>query len=382
MRILHLCLANYYIDNYTYQENMLTHVNKKEGHEVLIIASTETFIDGTHLGYVKPKSYITEYGVPIKRLPYKRVMTNFVTHKFRAYPHLYREIDAFSPDVIMIHSMAFWSVLDVIRYKKAHPEVKLYADTHTAAYNSGTNWISLHILHRIYYRWLTQKALPYLDKYFYIGEGERLFSIENYGVPEAIMEYYPLGGTLLSDEDYQRTRAIRRQELEIADDQHLYIHSGKMGPMKRTKELLEAFSSVDDPQAVLAIIGSIPDTLQPIILPLIEADSRMKYLGWKSGEELQEYLCACDLYCQPGSVSATMQNAVCRNCAIMAYPHLPYTTHLDWGNILWVKSREDMESVFRSIAADPKQLPRLKQNSRRCAEELLDYRKLAARLYE
>ena len=60
-----------------------------------------------------------------------------------------------------------WSLLDVIRYKKDHPEVKLYADTHTAAYNSGTNWLSLHIQHRLFYKYLVQKLLPCLEKYFY-----------------------------------------------------------------------------------------------------------------------------------------------------------------------------------------------------------------------
>lgn len=381
MRIVHLDLAGLYTENTVYQTNMLAYQNFCDGHETIVVSSTFCW-EKHKIVYSPPCDKWCADGIRLIRLPYANPVQNFQIQKVRKARKLLHVLDVLSPDVIVCHGSQFYSILDVIRYKKKHPSVKFYADTHTATYNSGKNWLSLHILHRIYYRWLTQKALPYLEKYFYIGESERLFSIENYGVPEAIMEYYPLGGTLLSDEDYQRTRAIRRQELEIADDQHLYIHSGKMGPMKRTKELLEAFSSVDDPQAVLVIIGSIPDTLQQIILPLIEADSRVKYLGWKSGEELQEYLCACDLYCQPGSVSATMQNAVCRNCAIMAYPHLPYTTHLDWGNILWVKSREDMESVFRSIAADPKQLPRLKQNSRRCAEELLDYRKLAARLYE
>lgn len=381
MRILHLCLANYYVDGYAYQENVLPKINREDGHDVRIIASTETFIDNQRLGYLCPSEYITEYGVPIKRISYVRILNQLLTIKIRAYPHLYEEIESFLPDVIMIHSLGFWSVKDVTRYKKNHPNVKLYADTHAAAYNSGTNWFSLHVLHRIFYKYLVQKAIPYLKKYFYIGESERIFAIENYAVPESLMEYYPLGGILLPDDEYERIRAKRRGELGIGTNMRLYIHSGKLSASKRTKELLEAFSATEDPQAVLAIIGSIPNDMEPVLLPLIESDPRIKYLGWKSGEELQEYLCACDLYCQPGSVSVTMQNAICRNCAIMAYPHLPYTTHLDWGNILWVETQTDMEKVFRSIAENPEKLETLKENSRRCAEELLDYRKLAARLY-
>lgn len=161
MRILHLCLANFYVDGYNYQENVLPRINHADGHDVRILASTETFVDNVHLGYVEPREYVTEYGVPIKRIPYVKIGNSFITHKIRKYPHVYEEIAAFAPDVIMIHALSFWSLHDVIRYKRTHPKTKLYADTHTAAYNSGTNWLSLHVLHQIFYRHLVQMALPY-----------------------------------------------------------------------------------------------------------------------------------------------------------------------------------------------------------------------------
>ena len=382
MKILHLCLACFYIDNYTYQENILPRINHEDGHDVRILASTETYVDNAHLGYVEPAEYVTEYGVPIKRLPYVKAGNGFVTHKFRAYPHLYEEIAAFAPDVIFSHDLSYWSVLDVIRYKKAHPQVKLYADTHTAYNNSGTNWLSLHILHRGLYRYLTKKAFPYLEKYFYISDECREFSHEVYDIPNEKMEFYPLGGTLLSDEEYAAVRAKRRTELGLVENDRLYIHSGKLDALKRSDELFRAFSAVDDPHAVLAVIGSIPEDRNSILLPLMEADKRIRYLGWRTGEELQEYLCAADLYCQPGSQSATMQNAVCRYCPVMLYPHPAHTADYDRGEVIWIKTQADMEMVFRSLAADPAQLKPLRENAEKLARELLDYRRLAARLYQ
>ena len=382
MKILHLCLSCFYIDNYTYQENILPRINHEDGHDVRILASTETYVDNAHLGYVEPAEYVTEYGVPIKRLPYVKAGNGFVTHKFRAYPHLYEEIAAFAPDVILSHDLSYWSVLDVIRYKKAHPAVKLYADTHTAYNNSGTNWLSLHILHRGLYRYLTKKASPYLEKYFYISDECREFSHEVYDIPNEKMEFYPLGGTLLSDEEYAAVRAKRRTELGLVENDRLYIHSGKLDALKRSDELFRAFSAVDDPHAVLAVIGSIPEDRNSILLPLMEADKRIRYLGWRTGEELQEYLCAADLYCQPGSQSATMQNAVCRYCPVMLYPHPAHTADYDRGEVIWIKTQADMEMVFRSLAADPAQLKPLRENAEKLARELLDYRRLAARLYQ
>ena len=49
MRILHLCLANFYIDNYSYQENMLPKYHKMMGHYVSVIASKVSFDENGEL---------------------------------------------------------------------------------------------------------------------------------------------------------------------------------------------------------------------------------------------------------------------------------------------------------------------------------------------
>ncbi|MCI9648370.1 glycosyltransferase family 4 protein [Oscillibacter sp.] len=347
----------------------------------MIIANCTVFQNG-ELVPVPPCDKILDNGLRLVRLPYEYFLTGFLAGKIRRVRGLYKLLEDFAPEVILSHSLSYWSALDVIRYKKDHPEVKLYADTHTAAYNSGRNWLSLHVLHRGLYRYLIQKTLPYLEKYFYIGEAERQFSVQNYGVPESLMEFYPLGGTLLPEEEYKVVRSKRRAELGLAEGTALLIHSGKLDSLKRTDALLRSFTAVPGLDARLVVIGSIPEDRKELLMSLIEADKRVVYLGWKSGAELQEYLCACDLYCQPGGVSATMQNAVCRGCAILSAPHEAYTVNLDYGNFLWVKTEEEMSAVFRQLQEDPELLDPLREDSRRCARELLDYRKLAARLYQ
>jgi len=380
MKIAHIGLASYYTDGMTYQDNQLAEQNVRDGHQVLFISNAEKYADGKIVatGY---EDKVLDGGVRLVRLPYQTILNSFVSGKVRKVKGLYRLLKEFAPDVILSHDLCYWSVLDVIRYKKEHPEIKLYADTHTSVYNSGRNWVSLHILHRGLYRYLTQRAIPYLEKYLYVGADERNFSKENYGVPSELMELFSLGGNLLEEKDYQEYRVARREELGLGPDELLLIHSGKLIAPKRTKELLEAFENVPELKAKLAIIGSIPEEEKRTLLPLIDADARVIFLGWKKSAELMEYLCACDLYCQPGYVSATMQNAVCCGCPVMCYPHLIYTEDLDYGNILWVKTREDMEDTFRNIAEGKIDMTALRKGSERCARELLDYRTLAARLY-
>lgn len=381
MKIVHIAIASYYVEGMNYQENCLAQQNVEDRQETTVITTTFYWKD-TEIVQGSACDCMVDNGVRLIRLPYRNPSKNFSHQKIRAVVGLYRTLEELAPDVIMCHGLQAWSVRDVIRYKKAHPAVKLYADTHADYNNSGTNWLSLHVLHRIFYRHLVRLVLPYLDRYFYVADECRQFSHEVYGIPNEKMEFYPLGGTLLSDGEYAAIRAKRRAELGLGENDRLYIHSGKLDALKRTDELLRAFSAVDDPHAVLAVIGSIPREREAVLLPLIAADKRIRYLGWKSGEELQEYLCAADLYCQPGSQSATMQNALCRYCPVMLYPHPSHTVDYDRGEVLWVKTQADMEAVFRSLAADPAQLAPLRENAERLARELLDYRKLAARLYE
>ena len=381
MRIVHIELAGFYNENMSYQTNMLVKQNCKDGHQVLIISSNYQWC-GAQIQRVPAGESMTDEGARLIRVPYFPSLENFILHKVRYARGVYNILKDFGPDVILSHSLAYWSVRDAIRYKKEHPEVRFYADTHTAYENSGTNWLSRHILHQIFYRSLVQLALPYLEKYWYIGIGEKKFSQEVYGVPESRMECYPLGGELFPRKVYEEKRNRRRAELGLAQNEILLVHTGKLGPLKRTAELLQAFSNVHELKARLIIIGAIPEETKTEILTQIDQDYRVEYLGWKNADDLMEYLCACDLYCQPGSGSATLQNAICCGCPVVAFPIDSYVELLDCGQFFWVQTQNDMEEVFRKIAEDTSVLLSKTEKAWECAREVLDYRKLAARLYQ
>ena len=268
MRILHLCLSCFYIDGYNYQENNLPRINAEDGNEVLIIASTVTFTNNNKIGFMDPGEYITEYGVPIIRLGYRKIVNQFLTSRIRCYPGLYERIENFSPDVIMSHGLSYWSLLDVVKYVKKYPNIVFYADTHTDYYTSGTNWISLYFLHKVFYKSIIHKSLPFLKKYFYITEECKEFSVKEYKIPEDIMEFFPLGGEYIEDEDYYKYRKETRNKYVI-ENELLFIHAGKIEPRKNTDQLIKAFTNVPSLKARLIIAGSIDSDIQERILELI-----------------------------------------------------------------------------------------------------------------
>lgn len=381
MKILHCCLSNFYIDNYNYQENILPSINKMDGHTVKIIASTETFIDNLRIGYVQPAKYHTQDGIEITRIPYKKYLPRFMMKKIRHYEKLYKIIDNFSPDVILFHGLPAYDLLTVAKYKKNHPNIKLYVDNHADKNNSGRNWLSKNILHKKFYRRIVQKSYNYIDKIFYTTYETKSFLQEYYEIEDEKMEFFPLGGHIFSEKERSQKRTKIRREFNLKETDILLVHSGKLTEAKRTKEILEAFSKVNTFNLKLFIIGSVPKGQESFLEEYLEKDNRISYLGWKNADELLEYLCASDLYVQPGSQSATMQNALCCGSAALLYPY-PSHKYLLKDSVFYVENSEEMLMTFQKISQNREILEGKRKKSYKIAKEKLNYRLIAARLYK
>lgn len=201
-----------------------------------------------------------------------------------------------------------------------------------------------------------------------------------YKIKENLLEWYPLGGVIFDDKTYKQKRELRRSELKIGDKQTLFLHSGKMDRQKKTLDIVKAFTKVENKGFKLILIGKFSDDVWNEVKPYIDFDKRIYFLGWKSGEELLEYLCAADVYLQPGSQSATMQNAICCRCAVVLYPYSSHKPFVD-DNGFFVKNTEDIIKVLKRIQNNTNSVNEMEKKSEIIGNKFLDYRKLAARIY-
>lgn len=378
MRILHCCLSCFYVDDFAYQENILPIANRKDGHVVKIIASRETFIDGV-LSYTEARRYKVNGDIEIVRLNYKNIISPKISIKIRAYRNCYKEIEDFKPDVILFHGMCAYELLTVSKYKKNHPNIKLYVDSHEDFTNSAVTFFSKNILHRSFYKRIALKCLKYIDKVLYISEETRIFLQDFYDIPKEKLEFYPLGGFIVEEEEKKIIREKIRKNMDIPEKDIVLIHSGKLDKLKKTRELLESLAKINNNNVHLIIIGSIPDDNQ-ILYDLIKKDKRVKYLGWKTSDELLEYICASDIYMQPGSQSSTSLTAVCCGLPILLYQSLSYKKMFDT-NIFWVKNVVEMDEIILKILENPTLLNNMSKRSYEIAKNTFDYKKLAMRLY-
>ena len=383
MKILHLCISCFYIEGYNYQENILPQINKRDGHEVYVIASNLIFEnnDNTKPVYIKPSTYINDSGIQVQRVQYKKLCSRVLTNKLKKVDGLYEMIKKITPDVILFHGTASVEIKTLIQYKKNYPDVKIYIDSHADYYTSGTNWVSKNLLHGMVFSHYLKKALPYIEKILYVSTGCGSFLKKVYKIPDERTEFYSLGGVIPSDTEKKKSRRLVCDELEIDINSIILLQAGKFDKRKKLIESLSEFINNSNKRMVYLVSGSLSDEIKEDAFKLFESDNRIHYLGWKSGSELHKYLNACDIYIQPGKVSAIAQDAICRGSVVILNNLDEYKLFVS-GNGWLINDPKELLGIFANISNNNYNLEGGKNTSVQVAQKYFDYNTLAKRLYE
>ena len=192
MKIEHMCLSCFYIDGYFYQENEIIRQNVLDGHDVFVIASTESYDKSAQRCYVAPSTYTGQEGAKVIRLPYSSWLPHAVMKKLRIHPGVYQMLDSIEPDVIMFHGLCGWELITAANYKRDNPEVLLFADSHEDSNNSGRSFISRNLLHRGYYKSIISRSYDALDGVLCISLETIDYVNKMYGIQRGALEFFPL----------------------------------------------------------------------------------------------------------------------------------------------------------------------------------------------
>lgn len=381
MKLLNLCLSSSYKEGMGYQDNLLTRSFKNLDITVLIIASTEIIESNNKIAYTGYKKTINEDGIEVIRLPYTKIINNFISRKVRKYDNLYYEITRFNPDIIMFHGISAYALKTVTGYVKKHPGTAFIADSHICFYNSSRTFISKNILHRMFYKPIYKKALKYLKKVYAIGYLEYQYTKDFYSTPESKLELLPLGGNVITEDFYINQKKTLRNKFLFEDDITYYLISGKFDETKYTIELCESFIKSHDSKQVLILIGGISESIKEQLNYTISKDSNIHFLGWKNFEELKQYIMATDFYIQGPSASATLQVAMCLRSVVAfvnrdnEYKYIPKEAYFELNCDLQLNK-------LLAIKKDSLEYLTLRENSIHFAETILDYNKQALKIIE
>lgn len=376
MKILILTTGNPFTPSMLYKENYLIKAAQEAGDEVVVFASEYTYTNGV----VSVAKDHEEVGFRLKRFKYHPYGPEALTSRIRRIDNLEEEIINERPDLIFVNCAQVYNLKNLRVVKKALPNVKIVLDYSTKFLNSARNWLSKNILHKLIYRNWVQKALNYVDRVFYISQESKEFAQEMYKIPEEIMEHNNLPGETIAPNIKKKYKTEIFKRLNLSADNILILYSGKIYAEKKVDNLVRAFSRTNNPNLRLLIIGVYTeDSQRAIIEPIIDADKRITFMDFVSGDELTKYVCAADLYMQPGSISQTCQTAVCCGTPL-AFNDIPTHREIYNGNGFFVESEEDIVSVFNQISDDKALLPRMSALSYEMAAKELDFHIIYAKI--
>lgn len=309
-KIVHLCLSNFYIDDYSYQENILPKYHVKLGFDVTVIASLVSF-NSEGKGCLLPNSgeYMSNDGYKVVRMNYRKWPSLRFCKRFRLYTSTYTLLKREKPDILFIHGTSFGDITQVCKYLRKHPAIKVYADSHADWINSGRNWLSLQVLHKIIWKHYTQMLLPYLQRIYGVLPIRCQFLIDIYGVPRDMIELLPLG----VDDDAipqnrQQVRSKIRKEFGVLDDDIVIITGGKINNLKRIHYLMKAVNELNSVRVRLFIFGTIADDFRKEFEENLS--DKITFVGWSSPMQIINYMLASDIACFPGTHSILWEQAV------------------------------------------------------------------------
>ncbi|OUQ27971.1 hypothetical protein B5E77_03910 [Lachnoclostridium sp. An131] len=300
MRIIHVCLAAYYIDDYSYQENVLPRMHIKQGHDVLILASTETLSPNNKLSYVNSSSYLNDDGIKVVRIPYLKGIPKFLVRKLRIYPNVYYNLCKFKPDLIFLHDIQFVSINQVKKYAKKNPKVRIVADGHADFINSAHGFLSKNILHGLIYKQCAQAILPYTEKFYGTLPSRVEFFHEMYHIPRNKLELLLMGAddNLVDEVKADSSRQAIRNKYGFTKKDIVLVTGGKIDQNKiAVLELMDAVKETSE-NIKLLIFGSVSLELANIFNSKL-VDNKIVMYGWASEKETYQILNSADIAVYP-----------------------------------------------------------------------------------
>lgn len=379
MNVLHFCLSNIFVDGVLYQENELVFAHVQQGHNVLVVASTETYDEKGSIAYVSPGIYNSSEGAEVVRLSYRKWMPHGLARRVRSYPGVYRILKEFSPDAIVFHGSSSWELTTVSRYVKERSNVAFYIDSHADFVNSAKTKISRLLLHQMFYGPILRKAMLASGPLLCVAQSTMEFAQEVYRISADRIEMYPLGGRIPSSVEYISMRNEVRSFFSLEEEDILIVQSGKQNADKKLVSSLIEINALKRNDIYFFIAGVIQDDIKEQVERLVSQNENIKYLGWQTSESLTKLLCAADVYLQPGTQSVTMQHSLCCSCAVIIDDipgHRFYLQDTGWA----ISDSSSISSIISSLTTQ--ELENKKLAALSFAKRFLDYQILGRRVLQ
>ncbi len=380
-KVVHLCLACFFPDGYSYQENMLPKFHKELGYDVKVIASLFTFDEHGKGTFLKNAStYINEHGIQVTRLNYKTPVKLWKT--FRRFENFKETLENAAPDIIFIHGCQFKDIDIVASYAKNHPGVEIFVDNHADFSNSATNFFSKKILHGIVWKSCAKKINPYTKKFYGVLPARVDFLKNVYKLPPKKCELLVMGADDDMVEKAKAPEVIKqtRDKYSVAEDDFLIMTGGKIDAFKtQTLLLMQAVLDIPGPKVKLIVFGSVTQELKDRVEALANG-TKVQYIGWVQSQDSYPLFAAADLVVFPGRHSVFWEQVAAQGIPMLC-KEWDGTTHVKLGDnvtFLTKDSAEEIKNEIEKLCTFSEKYKQMKDSAQE-GMKVFSYRNIASR---
>lgn len=369
MKIVHIMLCGPVTDGWSYQDNLLTKYHRKLGYEVTMITSQWVWGENSRLVKFEKSDYQNENDVKVIRLPIKGKDDH--SRKFKRYKGIKQAIELEKPDILFIHGVSFCDAKIVVDYLQLHKDVKAYVDNHMDFSNSGTNWLSKNVLHKVIWKHYAQMLNPYVTKFYGVLPARVDWLVDLYGLPKDKCKLLIMGADdeKVHEVDNPECRNEIRSKYGIAEDDFLIMTGGKIDAVKaQTILLMEAVALINNPKVKLLVFGSVTEDLKDKVKSRCIED-KVLYIGWVKSDDSYKYFSSADLVVFPGRHSVFWEQVAGLGVPMIC-KYWDGTTHVDvGGNVSFLyedSTNELQDKIEEAIQEENRTKMKTAANKNKC----------------
>jgi glycosyltransferase involved in cell wall biosynthesis len=203
------------------------------------------------------------------------------THHFKGIinPGLIPEIEAWQPTAVLVFGWSFKSHLKCLRH--FHKKIPVWFRGDSTLMNEKPGLKKM--FRRIFLKWVYR----HVDVAFYVGSQNKLYYAKH-GLKQDQLIFAPhaVDNDRFFDTQgqYEEKALAWRRELNIRDEDIVFLYAGKMEPKKNPGLLLETFSVLKSPTAHLVMAGD--GILLEKLKKIYSKNERIHFIGFQNQQKM------------------------------------------------------------------------------------------------
>lgn len=295
MKIVHITL--HYNDGWGYQDNLMPAYQRKQGDNVTVLtenAHLQKNNNGKFVDEIIKKG--SEYEIDgVKIVKFKCFLNTTNTSLFCS--GLYNRLKSEKPDMIFHHGVVGCTLLVAARYKRKHPEIKLYVDNHADWINKSKNHLWHLLYEKLYLSMIVKAVGNTVDLYLGVSPLRCSYLHQTFHVHDSRIGFLPLGCDINMSESINEKKEEIRSLYQIPQDAFVIVSGGKMDRSKGTLTLIQSCKNLikSGKNVHLLLFGKADDEVKQAA----ENNRGVTLIGWCDRKKTFMMLKMADVACWP-----------------------------------------------------------------------------------